>query len=279
MPRPIEAAELVEVVARLTTTEDWVSASLVARALGISTQRATVVLAAVARAGKLEVAEPNYDHRVHRYRPVGHVPRRPHTAEDWRRVIDASPQLTSEDRRVLEVAEIEGVKPSGFYRSRGWMAAQLGLSTAGFDYRWWRAVEKLGWRVPPRHRLSGSLRRRLVARAVGERAPCDLCGHAIITSSGLAVDHVVRKRDAGNDDPWNLRVVHLICNMAREHKPTHATLAQMEFRLYKRAVHGSPRGVRVQYDIDALDGGSAGDYRAGRSRPGKSAHSRCGEGM
>lgn len=245
--------QLLAAVERLVaSSDDWTAAGAVGREIGITAQRASTVLAAAAREGALEVIEPDVEHRGRRYRPVAYIPRHPRSSEDWRRSIDASPQLTDEDRQVLRVAVTED---RGAYVTSRERAQRVGLSTAGYFYRLERAYAKLGIGEPrPRRRVSGALRRELVAIAIAERAPCGLCGDAIITETGLAMDHIDRKREGGSDERTNLRVVHWICNAAREHRAVHPTLEEMTVRLYKRALHGSPRGIRVEPDPELMYG-------------------------
>lgn len=115
--------------------------------------------------------------------------------------MDASPQLTAEDRQVLEAA-VSGRRDGGCRSSRQ-RAQEIGLRPAG--YRLERAYARLGlWEPRPRRRVSGALRRELIALAIAERAACGLCGHAIITENGLALDHIERRRDGGSDDRANL---------------------------------------------------------------------------
>jgi hypothetical protein len=68
------------------------------------------------------------------------------------------------------------------------------------------------------------------------------------------LDHVERRREGGSDDRSSLRVVRWICNAAREHRVEHPSLEVMQLGLYKRALHGSPRGIRVEPDSDLLYG-------------------------
>lgn len=245
----VETHAVVEAVGRRAEARaDWSSASDLAPTLGVSVASMAHALRRAAKANLIEAAEPSLDHPHWQYRPLGHVPRSPRSRDDWRRVIDSTPSLDEQDRRVLEVAEIEGVKPPGIYRTGNWMAAQLGLSRAGFEYRWWRAVAKLGWRVPERRRTPTALRRELVSLAVAARAPCGLCGHPIVVAERVALDHIVEVRHGGSDEPSNLRVVHWICNLAREHRPKHPTIEQMTLRRLVSTMRGSPTGAGKDRD-------------------------------
>lgn len=48
-----------------------------------------------------------------------------------------------------------------------------------------------------------------------EMASCGYCG-LLYAWKNLTVDHVIRRRDGGTDDRWNLKLACTLCNQARE---------------------------------------------------------------
>jgi len=50
---------------------------------------------------------------------------------------------------------------------------------------------------------------------------CALCGHAIVSTDGLVLDHKLPYSEGGRGDAGNLRAVHWICNASRLVPPEH----------------------------------------------------------
>lgn len=223
-PASDELAEAVAAVVRARQL-DWVSAADVAAMVGVSPAQIARRLRAVASALLVEARAPDTDHRQWRYRPNGHVPRRPDTEDDWDRLIGAHPELTSSQRKALGAGRgVEGVTT---LRQN---AARAGMTLANYFYHLERAYEVLGFPARPRRKRSSSaVRRQLVASAIGN--PCPLCGHVLLVDYQLALDHIVPFRAGGSDTQDNLRVVHWICNLEREGKPKHRSLVAVEEQL------------------------------------------------
>ncbi len=75
-------------------------------------------------------------------------------------------------------------------------------------------------------RRSDTARREAVRRweAAG-RPPCGICGTPIAEGEPTHADHIILRAMGGSDDPANLRMVHALCNIARN--GTSMTLVQL----------------------------------------------------
>jgi len=146
---------------------------------------------------------------------------RPRTRKGWLEFLATQIDLTAGERRALEVVYVEGVTTVGAFRGFGWAAKQLGLTRAGFMYRWKRAEFKLGWagQTPARRpTISRATRVALVEEAT-HGGVCPICGRAIVSVLGLVLDHIVPYAAGGPTTRENLRAVHLLCNRTRELLP------------------------------------------------------------
>lgn len=208
----VEPPRLVDTVERLTRAADWVTAGDVARALRISVARTATLLASAARTGRLEVIEPDDEHRSRRYRPVGHVPSSPRSPQDWRQLIERAPYLTERERQALTALHVDPERIDGRYTTLAEHAARYGMTYATMAYHLHNADYKLGrCPCPPRSKIPGTLRRAVLA-TLGPESTCDLCQRPISAGEKVAIDHIVPVARGGKHELGNLRAVHALCN-------------------------------------------------------------------